>query len=37
MIHIAKILISGRSQAVRLPAVYRFDTKEVLVRTRERG
>jgi antitoxin VapB len=29
---IAKIFTNGRSQAVRLPAAYRFDTKEVFVR-----
>ncbi|HEY1935641.1 MAG TPA: AbrB/MazE/SpoVT family DNA-binding domain-containing protein [Acetobacteraceae bacterium] len=28
----AKIFINGRSQAVRLPASYRFDTKEVFIR-----
>ena len=28
----AKIFTNGRSQAVRLPAAYRFDTKEVFVR-----
>ena len=28
----AKIFSNGRSQAVRLPAAYRFDTKEVFVR-----
>ena len=28
----AKIFVNGRSQAVRLPAAYRFDTKEVFVR-----
>ena len=28
----AKIFANGRSQAVRLPAAYRFDTKEVFVR-----
>lgn len=32
MSHIAKIFINGRSQAVRLPAAYRFDVKEVYVR-----
>ncbi len=30
--HIAKIFINGRSQAVRLPAAYRFDTNEVFIR-----
>lgn len=28
----AKIFINGRSQAVRLPAEYRFDTSEVYIR-----
>jgi len=28
----AKIFKNGRSQAVRLPAAYRFDTKEVYIR-----
>jgi antitoxin VapB len=28
----AKIFINGRSQAVRLPAAFRFDTKEVFIR-----
>ena len=28
----AKLFINGRSQAVRLPATYRFDTKEVFIR-----
>jgi antitoxin VapB len=28
----AKIFTNGRSQAVRLPAAYRFDTKEVYIR-----
>ncbi len=28
----AKVFTTGRSQAVRLPAAYRFDTKEVYVR-----
>jgi antitoxin VapB len=32
MTQVAKIFINGRSQAVRLPAAYRFDTKEVFVR-----
>jgi antitoxin VapB len=27
----AKIFVNGRSQAVRLPKEYRFDTKEVIV------
>jgi len=29
---IAKLFQNGRSQAVRLPAAYRFDTKEVFIR-----
>jgi antitoxin VapB len=29
---IAKIFMTGRSQAVRLPAQYRFDTTEVYIR-----
>lgn len=28
----AKIFINGRSQAVRLPAEFRFDTQEVFIR-----
>jgi len=32
MSQIAKLFINGRSQAVRLPAAYRFDAKEVFVR-----
>ncbi|MDD2769948.1 MAG: type II toxin-antitoxin system VapB family antitoxin [Methylococcus sp.] len=32
MIHVAKLFTNGRSQAVRLPAVYRFDAKEVFIR-----
>ena len=28
----AKIFMNGRSQAVRLPAKYRFDAKEVFIR-----
>jgi antitoxin VapB len=32
MNQIAKLFINGRSQAVRLPAAYRFDTKEVFIR-----
>ena len=32
MSQIAKLFINGRSQAVRLPAAYRFDTKEVFIR-----
>jgi antitoxin VapB len=32
MVKTAKIFSNGRSQAVRLPAEYRFDTSEVYVR-----
>ncbi len=32
----AKIFVNGRSQAVRLPAAYRFDSKEVFVRRDEK-
>ncbi len=32
MSQVAKLFSNGRSQAVRLPAVYRFDTKEVFIR-----
>lgn len=32
MNHIAKLFTNGRSQAVRLPAAYRFDAKEVFIR-----
>lgn len=32
MSSVAKLFINGRSQAVRLPAAFRFDTKEVFVR-----
>lgn len=28
----AKLFINGRSQAVRLPAAFRFDAKEVFIR-----
>lgn len=28
----AKLFINGRSQAVRLPAAFRFDVKEVFIR-----
>ena len=31
----AKIFTNGRSQAVRLPAAYRFDGKEVFIRQDE--
>ncbi|MGV8001338.1 AbrB/MazE/SpoVT family DNA-binding domain-containing protein [Photorhabdus temperata subsp. temperata] len=30
--HTAKLFLNGRSQAVRLPAAYRFDTYEVFIR-----
>lgn len=32
MDRVAKLFTNGRSQAVRLPAAYRFDTKEVFIR-----
>ncbi len=32
MLHTAKLFTNGRSQAVRLPAAYRFDSKEVFIR-----
>lgn len=32
MSHIAKLFSNGRSQAVRLPAAYRFEGKEVFIR-----
>ncbi|MBT9586962.1 AbrB/MazE/SpoVT family DNA-binding domain-containing protein [bacterium] len=32
MSQVAKLFINGRSQAVRLPAAYRFDTKQVFIR-----
>jgi len=32
MSHVAKLFTNGRSQAVRLPAAYRFDTREVFIR-----
>ncbi|MDR0634125.1 MAG: type II toxin-antitoxin system VapB family antitoxin [Azoarcus sp.] len=32
MRQVAKLFINGRSQAVRLPAAYRFDGKEVFIR-----
>lgn len=32
MTQTAKLFINGRSQAVRLPASFRFDTKEVFIR-----
>jgi antitoxin VapB len=35
MAHLAKLFINGRSQAVRLPAEYRFKSKEVYIRRNE--
>jgi antitoxin VapB len=35
MNEVAKIFTNGRSQAVRLPAAYRFDSKEVFIRQDE--
>ena len=32
MSQVAKVFTNGRSQAVRLPAAFRFDTKEVFIR-----
>ena len=32
MTEIAKIFMNGRSQAVRLPVEFRFDTREVYIR-----
>lgn len=32
MNQVAKLFTNGRSQAVRLPAAFRFDTKEVFIR-----
>ena len=32
MSQVAKLFTNGRSQAVRLPAAYRFDTQEVFIR-----
>ena len=32
MSHTAKLFVNGRSQAVRLPLAYRFDTTEVYIR-----
>ncbi len=31
MTQTAKLFVNGRSQAVRLPAAYRFDAKEVFI------
>lgn len=33
--HTAKVFMSGRSQAVRLPAAYRFEADEVFIRRDE--
>ena len=35
MAHLAKVFTNGRSQAVRLPAEYRFKSKEVYIRRNE--
>ena len=32
MTHVARLFTNGRSQAVRLPAAFRFDTREVFIR-----
>lgn len=32
MVQIAKIFMNGRSQAIRLPAAFRFEEKEVFIR-----
>lgn len=32
MSQVAKLFTNGRSQAVRLPVAYRFDTQEVFIR-----
>nr|WP_173943711.1 AbrB/MazE/SpoVT family DNA-binding domain-containing protein [Polynucleobacter antarcticus] len=32
MVQTAKIFMNGRSQAIRLPAAFRFDEKEVFIR-----
>ena len=32
MSQVVKLFTNGRSQAVRLPVAYRFDTKEVFIR-----
>jgi len=32
MSQVAKLFTNGRSQAVRLPVAYRFDTKKVFIR-----
>lgn len=33
----AKVFMNGRSQAVRLPAAFRFDVNEVFIRKNEHG
>ena len=33
----AKVFMTGRSQAVRLPKAYRFDSEEVLIERRARS
>ena len=33
----AKVFMTGRSQAVRLPKAYRFDTDEVLIERKSNG
>lgn len=35
MSHVAKLFMNGKSQAIRLPVAYRFDTKEVFIRRDE--
>ncbi len=35
MTHVAKLFKNGRSQAVRLPAAFRFEGSEVLIRRDE--
>ena len=32
MVHVAKLFMNGRSQAVRLPAEFRFDETEIYIR-----
>ncbi len=36
-INTAKVFMSGRSQAVRLPKAFRFDTNEVFIRKNQKG
>jgi antitoxin VapB len=36
MSHVAKLFTNGRSQAVRLPAAYRFEGKQVYIRRDEK-